>query len=791
MGRTRGDFPRGGTCVVVFGQSLPYYPANADKKALEEKNFWDKAATVVALAELKSLNIVRPNVMSAYDANDFMVVDLNLAKDDAAKVDATRKKLHNMKFKQNEHEVNAFDAQLRKSTAEANATLISAATMNIWVKIVKSLGENFRFVQSLPNLGDVAALLAEINTAMHADLAQDKMAIRKQLSLATFENEGDCQLNKWKFYVNHKAQRLKGLGAPYSEEEIVSIFLEGLPAIPFGTFRQQVFNSKDTFLQIADRARAYAAGTDSRLQLEQLYNSKHRSGERAAPQIFALNPAVAAAGGKLCYDFARGSCTRPHCRFSHVAPLKPGPTDALPTSSHCNRYGHSVDACFVLHGYPQGQRGGKGFSGGNRGKGDTSRGAGRGRGAQAAQQRGNMKTYMLNTADSSNIHDRLDALEARLTARLREAEQQDTEQLHMQHNYMLKVVPLYGVPSSAGHDEQVISRPVVQFAFPNVITATTIGVFPGAGIYPDKQDVADSVVLNLGNKIPTGVDKGILLDGGATIHATNRLEACFDIKPCGVTVGGVGGEFVCRTMGSLIIATAEGILVRLHDVYMSDKFPLTFVSESKLLNKGCSILKHGSSGTVRDANNSLVFTITPREGLFMIDGAVQLPPAPKIEVERMLLARAYSKPETSLDRLGVLHRRMQHASFHKVAESYGLKLPVGFTPPFCEPCVMAKSANHPHHEGARADASVRFQGLHCDFCGPFPCDSLSGARYLLVFIDSFTGFIWDFYPNSQTEFFDIWHALLARLDNEARQSVLDTQRQCEGIFGSSSSQRVF
>ena len=157
----------------------------------------------------------------------------------------------------------------------------------------------------------------------------------------------------------------------------------------------------------------------------------------------------------------------------------------------------------------------------------------------------------------------------------------------------------------------------------------------------------------------------------------------------------------------------------------------------------------------------------------VVAGASDLPTNQASKVascgECALLARAYSKPESNLDRLGVLHRRLQHASFAKVAAAFGLKLPPGFSPPFCEACVMAKSVNHPHHEGARAEAKMRFQGLHCDFCGPFPCESLSGARYLLVFIDSYTGFIWDFYPHSQAEFYDIWHIFMARLDNEARQ----------------------
>jgi hypothetical protein len=80
--------------------------------------------------------------------------------------------------------------------------------------------------------------------------------------------------------------------------------------------------------------------------------------------------------------------------------------------------------------------------------------------------------------------------------------------------------------------------------------------------------------------------------------------------------------------------------------------------------------------------------------------------------------------------------------------------------------VLGKSQNHPHHKGANVQASRRCQYLHFDFCGPFPTTGLYGERYILAFVDGYTGFVWDYYPVSQSEFFAILQALLLRLDNE-------------------------
>ena len=753
--------------LSILDAKLPYYPAYARSKSTEEKAHWNDIAAANVYARFHRSNYTRPKVVVAFDANDFAIVDMNLQKDEVTKINTLRKKLHDPKFKIYEVELREFEDRLNKALAAELEVLLSGAKDKIWIILLRTLGENFKYVSSLSGLCDVPALLGEINTAMHSDVAHDKILTRRQLSAATFKNEGDCQFGKWLYYVNHMAQRLVALNAAYSDEEIVTIFLEGLPAQPFAIFRQLMFNSKDSFVKIAEQARAFASGTDSKLLLDQLYASKQRTGARSAPNVFAVRP-VAVPGvhsvvpgvAKPCFDFARGYCSRSPCRYAHVASPVGVPPTAFVSCAHCGKRGHSIDTCFGVVGFPHGNRG----KGGGRGKGSSIRGSGKGRGA-GGMPAVDANAFMFNAGmDMNSI---LDAMEVRIKERHDRTARLADEQCVTEHTYMLDVISNCAVPLPV--------RP----GFADSQAAVNASSHSDITDHPEKR-VSSNVVFGFSRSVSPDLDGSILLDGGATIHATNMIDACFDIRPCCVTIGGVGGEFVCKSVGSLVIKTVLGVSVKLRDVFISPNFPLTFVSESKLLDKGCSILKKGEGGAVVDEKGIFLFTVKPEKGLFLIEGRVSVSPSPVSPAPtittcvdgnkaRTFLARAYSKPESSLDRLGVLHRRLQHSSFKKVADSFGLKLPAGFTAPFCEPCVMAKSANHQHHKGARAEAGQRYQGLHCDFCGPFPCESLSGARYILVFIDSFTGFIWDFYPNSQAEFFDIWHVLMARLDNEARQ----------------------
>ena len=318
----------------------------------------------------------------------------------------------------------------------------------------------------------------------------------------------------------------------------------------------------------------------------------------------------------------------------------------------------------------------------------------------------------------------------------------------------------------------------------------------------------------------------IIMDGGATIFATPDDSYCFEIVPCAVTIAGVGGvAFTCRRKGSLLFQSASRKLpITLTNVHIAAEFPATFLSESLLVRKGCTITKSAAGGTVVSAELGHLCNLEERDGLFYAVGHLVRPPERVLvqaKVVRfdtppsdddsppqscrggdfpempflcndnraalswlvkcdlrddcvissgvvgnpLLLAKTYTKHEMS-DLLGRYHRRMSHMDFKRVAAAYGIVLPAGFEPPLCHSCVIGKQRNVPHHEGARLRAVRACAGLHIDFCGPFPHTSRYGARYLLIFKCDFTGFIWDFYPQSQSDFFDIFVALLARLSNQ-------------------------
>ena len=280
-------------------------------------------------------------------------------------------------------------------------------------------------------------------------------------------------------------------------------------------------------------------------------------------------------------------------------------------------------------------------------------------------------------------------------------------------------------------------------------------------------------------------DKNLIcLDGGASVHITNNSSACFDKSLSTMEVMGVLGKPApCTGKGNLHLQPFGDLpKVIITGAHVAEDFPFSFISESMLTEKGCTIIKKDKSGVVLDSKGHTLFKATLRDGLFFVDGQL-LQSRSKISSQFLVsevmgtvnLARSYASKAQD-DLLMLTHRRHSHMEMLRCATAAGITLPPGYVFPICDSCVLGKSENHPHHKGANLKAQRRCQALHFDFCGPFPTTGIYGERYILAFIDGFTGYIWDFYPKSQTEFFEILDTLLRRLDNEFSKSCVSILR---------------
>ena len=73
--------------------------------------------------------------------------------------------------------------------------------------------------------------------------------------------------------------------------------------------------------------------------------------------------------------------------------------------------------------------------------------------------------------------------------------------------------------------------------------------------------------------------------------------------------------------------------------------------------------------------------------------------------------------------------------------------------PFCESCVKGKLHKMSFPKEGRTRAAVPLGLVHSNVCRPMSTQSVSGARYFLIFVDDKTHYVWVYFLKYKSEVF--------------------------------------
>ena len=73
--------------------------------------------------------------------------------------------------------------------------------------------------------------------------------------------------------------------------------------------------------------------------------------------------------------------------------------------------------------------------------------------------------------------------------------------------------------------------------------------------------------------------------------------------------------------------------------------------------------------------------------------------------------------------------------------------------PFCKSCMEGKLHNTPFPSQGRTQAAVLLSLVHSNVCRPMSTQSLSGARYFIIFADDKTHYAWVYFLKCKSEVF--------------------------------------
>lgn len=240
-----------------------------------------------------------------------------------------------------------------------------------------------------------------------------------------------------------------------------------------------------------------------------------------------------------------------------------------------------------------------------------------------------------------------------------------------------------------------------------------------------------------------------IIDSGATSHMCNN-EASFieyrDLMSEGRTLTNAnGGKVHIAGTGTVKInvrVDKRVNILRLHDVLHVPDLDKNLFSVSKAMDKNVQLSFSGFTAVMQTSDNETVARAHQEGNLWVID---------IVHDEANAVTNAIT--ETAL-----WHERMGHLNIGSMKTMAREQMVRGLdiTPKDmgkCEVCLQAKMTHLPF-PSRESKSSQPLEVVHSDVCGPFREPSLSGARYVVTFIDDYSRYTTVYFLKTKDEVLD-------------------------------------
>jgi hypothetical protein len=573
-----------------------------------------------------------------------------------------------------------------------------------WTLITTSLHDELFLKLVHVEHGLIASLMSEIRSALLVNIAEDVQPLRLELYAASMQRDCNNDLQSFVAFIIQRRDKLLFLKIEVPDDELVHIFLKGLPSIfqPLQVHFAIPGNKPTSFANIVEIVRRFSATSIVSAELAKLKSAGLSQNVFASVSRPNVNFSSSHKEKPFCIKFSKtGVCSYgDKCKFYHAtssrsqgaAPSRglgaPGPPPSqegrigsqnLQECAYCHNKGHSIDVC-----------------------------------RKRAARNNVSNTISLSVLSEEKMSDNPVAFSL----------PSDSDD------------PLAGLPAGDNPFCFVASQVGVTHKLPSVGWVFDSGATCCAT--NDSADCVDIVKCSV-RVTAAGCTFDVHSKGTAVIWAsdTNGGPKVIQIRDCLISE-----KFPFKLLAlQSFVKKGHTILMKADTISISNQ--ANDVVLTARLNPHSQLYFLQEEKTPFGEMNSLV--------------------CPDDTDIKLLLAKAY-QGTTGGDLLWKLHLRHGHKNFTDVCRQYGL--PVPKTTPACTSCVMGKSHLHPHLSSGFSRATRIGEGFHSDFRGPFSCPTYAGHIYLLTIIDDYSRRIFAFLVKSQTEWFELWVKFVTRIEAE-------------------------
>jgi len=242
--------------------------------------------------------------------------------------------------------------------------------------------------------------------------------------------------------------------------------------------------------------------------------------------------------------------------------------------------------------------------------------------------------------------------------------------------------------------------------------------------------------------------EGPFIDSACSVHMWNNKDAFVEYEPLQNRFVRVGDDFKLKAEGKgrvkvSNIASQVNPTIIFTDVLHVPALSKSLISVSALDDKGCTLTFGGGKCKASAPNDTNILFSGTKLGesrLYQLDFA---------DEQSNLVDYRHQND------LELYHHRMGHCSdavLNKLPSvSTGITQLTASDRPFCSDCPLGRMQRLPKAGSSNNKASRPLELIHCDIKGPVSPLTPSGNKYLIIYLDDFSGFIYPFLLKDRTD----------------------------------------
>ena len=229
-------------------------------------------------------------------------------------------------------------------------------------------------------------------------------------------------------------------------------------------------------------------------------------------------------------------------------------------------------------------------------------------------------------------------------------------------------------------------------------------------------------------------NSGWIIDSGATQHMTFDKDSLSDYvefkQPCIVNLGDNGAIFAYGKGTYHIVADLKNSIrpIALQDVLYLPDIGKNLLSVQAMTKLGATVDFVGNQCKIT-RNSKLLAIGEMQQKLYVLKCCQDI---------NVNIARENSDMQ-------LWHCRFGHLGIDNVSKLVKGKMVEGMNcdvqverNSVCQPCIMGKQHRTPYPKGISTRATMPFEVVHTDVCGPMPVSSHGGSQYFVTFIDDYS-----------------------------------------------------